>query len=659
MTRKHHSTEQAWESSWMARVSAGLGVLVLLLGLMVLLGWAMGSVALETAVSGHASMKANTALCFVLCGLALVLRVRLGKAVRRVVAGLSLCVGLIAGLTLTEAVGAASLGLDQLLVRDTLSSFYPGRMASITAVCFVFCALALGFADRAGRWPRRLSTGATLLLAASAYASVVAYLFGVSMLYGGTMRAGYVSMAVHTGVGFILLSAGLLVADTRSQLALLLRRHEAGSALLRRLVLPMILLPVVLGWLYLLPAMDFGGARFGMALLALTSAVAGTVVLVLQARYLNRVEVQRKRNARLLQESAAEVARSEHELRLVTDHLPALLSYVGLDGRFVRVNRTYETWYGRPWQELIGHHVMDLLGHAYWLRTEPYRARARAGETVTFEDICPAPAGERHAQITYAPDRDETGVVRGLATMVLDVEERLKTEAALRQSEKLAVVGRLASSIAHEINNPLEAVTNLLYLSAEELRGQPGPLPEYVELAQAELARVTHIVTQTLRFHRQSTSAVRSSMAALLEPVLVLHGGRLHAAGIVVEKRFAANDDVVCREGEIRQVLANLVGNAIDAMPRGGRLLLRTHCTRGGVAITLADTGSGVSEKTRATLFQPFHTTKGATGSGLGLWVSKEIVDRHGGRLRLRSVVGQGTVFCVWLPEQAAPERVS
>ena len=659
MNGQQNSTEQAWESSWMAHVSAGLGVLVLLLGLVVLLGWAIGSLALETAVSGHASMKANTALCFMLCGLALVLRVRLGRPARRIVAGLAMATGLVAGLTLLEDASGASFGLDQLFARDPLSPTYPGRMAYITAVCFVLCALALGFADRAGRWFHRLSSGATLLLSAIAYASIVAYLFGVSMLYGGTFRAGSVSMAVHTGAGFTLLSLGLLLADTRSQLALLLRRREAGSALLRRLALPMILLPVVLGWLYLLPAMDIGGARFGMALLALTSAVAGTVVLVLQARYLNRVEVQRKRTARLMQESAAEVARSEHELRLVTDHLPALLSYVGLDGRFVRVNRSYEVWYGRPAQELIGQRVVDLLGQAYWLRTEPYRARARAGETVTFEDIYPAPTGERHAQITYAPDRDEAGVVRGLATMVMDVEERLKTEAALRQSEKLAVVGRLASSIAHEINNPLEAVTNLLYLSAEELRGRPGPLPEYVELAQAELARVTHIVTQTLRFHRQSTSAIRSSMGTLLEPVLVLHGGRLHAAGVTVEKRFAANDDVVCREGEIRQVLANLVGNAIDAMPHGGRLLLRTQRTPGGVTITLADTGSGVSEKTRATLFQPFHTTKGATGSGLGLWVSKEIIDRHGGRMRLRSVVGQGTVFRVWLPEQAAPERVS
>ena len=624
--------------------------MVVVLGVSVLVGWAIGSVALVTFISGHAAMKANTALCFVLCGLALVLRARLGKAARRVVRGLALAVGILAGLTLLESITRVSLGIDQLLFRDTLSPLYPGRMAYISSACFLLSSIALGFAEPAGRWSRRISTAAALLLAAAAYSSIVGYLFGVSTLYGGALSSGNVSMAVHTGLGFVLLALGLFAADLRSQFATLLRRREAGSALLRRMVLPVILLPVLLGWLYLLPAMDFGGARFGMALLAMTSAVAGTVVLILQARFLNRGEVQRRRTARLLQESAAEVARSEHELRLVTDHLPALLSYVGLDGRFVRVNRTYEAWYGRPARELVGQRVVDLLGEHYWSLTEPFRARARAGETVTFESIYPAPAGERHVQVTYAPDRDESGVVRGLATMVLDVEERMKAEAALRQSEKLAVVGRLASSIAHEINNPLEAVTNLLYLSGEEVQGHPGPLPQYLELAQSELARVTHIVTQTLRFHRQSTSPVRASMASLLEPVLVLHGGRLHAASVLVEKQFAPDDEALCREGEIRQVLANLVGNAIDAMPRGGRLLLRTHRIGGGIAVTVADTGSGVSDKTRATLFQPFHTTKGATGSGLGLWVSKEIIDRHHGRIHVRSVVGQGTVFRVWLP---------
>ena len=645
-----------WQASQMTRTGMLLGLLVVLLGVVVLVGWAVGNTTLMSIVPGYASMKANTALSFLSCGLALLLRVKAGRAARYTIVVLTGIAAFIGALTLIEDLSGLSFGIDQLLFADPVAPTFPGRMAYVTAANFILAAVALAYADMPQRWARRVSNGAAFLVLGISYAGIVAFIFGVPMLYGGT---GYSSMAVHTGVGFIVLSLGILAADTRSHITTLLRRAEAGSLLLRRLVLPMILLPVLLGWLYLLPAMDFGGARLGMAMLAMTSAGAGTIVLVLQAQFLNRGELQRKRTTHLLQESAAEVARRERELRLVTDHLPALMSYVGLDGRFIRVNRTYETWYGRPTEELIGQRVADLLGEDYWARTEPYRARARKGETVSFEGLYPAPFGARHVQITYAPDCDADGIVRGLATMVLDVEERLKTEAALRQSEKLAVVGRLASSIAHEINNPLEAVTNLLYLCGEDLRGQPGALQEYVAMAQTELARVTHIVTQTLRFHRQSTSAARTSLSALLEPVLVLHAGRLHAASICVEKDFAADDRVICCDGEIRQVLANLVGNAIDAMPRGGRLLLRTQRIGGGVVVTVADTGSGVSPQTRTKLFQPFHTTKGATGSGLGLWVSKEIIDRHQGRVALRSVVGKGTVFRVWLPDQTLSSDLS
>ena len=253
--------------------------------------------------------------------------------------------------------------------------------------------------------------------------------------------------------------------------------------------------------------------------------------------------------------------------------------------------------------------------------------------------------------------------------MVLDVEEQRRAEASIRQSEKLAVVGRLASSIAHEINNPLEAVTNLLYLAEQD--SPPGStIRSYTQLAQQELSRVTHIVVQTLRFHRQSHHPVLCNLTDMTEQVLVLYHGRLEQAQVVIERRFRATEQILCRDGEIRQVLANLIGNAAEAMaanrtgtgPQARRLLIRTRpatCAsftgRRGVRVTVADTGHGITEETRKTLFQPFHTTKGATGSGLGLWVSKEIVDRHGGRITVRSSTNptrHHTVFAVFLAHQ-------
>ena len=245
--------------------------------------------------------------------------------------------------------------------------------------------------------------------------------------------------------------------------------------------------------------------------------------------------------------------------------------------------------------------------------------------------------------------------------VVLDITGRKRTEAALLQSEKLAAVGRLASSIAHEINNPLEAVMNLIYLA----RGY-AILPEVQQLldvADRELRRVAQIANQTLRFHKQSTSPRAVDPHDLFDSLLTVYEGRLRNGGLSIERRERATHSILCFEGEIRQVLSNLFANAIDAMPTGGRLLLRSrdsahHPTgRRGLRLTIADTGQGIPPATVAKLFEPFFTTKGFAGTGLGLWVSREIVDRHHGQLHLRSSqhpTRSGTVFTLFLPFDAA-----
>ncbi len=247
-----------------------------------------------------------------------------------------------------------------------------------------------------------------------------------------------------------------------------------------------------------------------------------------------------------------------------------------------------------------------------------------------------------------------------VAVFTADLSELKRAESTLRQTEKLAVVGRLASSIAHEINNPLEAVTNLLYLIASE--DLPATLGNYVRLAQQELARVANITTQTLRFHRQSTNPKTASLAQILDGVLTLFQGRLLNAGITVDKQFGNAGPVMSYEGDLRQVFTNLLSNAIDATPPGGRIIVRERdvtdwCsgTR-GVRVTIADTGHGMSAETRKMIFDPFFTTKGITGTGLGLWVSAEILNKHGAKIRVRSrrqQPGQGTVFSILFPSDA------
>jgi signal transduction histidine kinase len=233
-------------------------------------------------------------------------------------------------------------------------------------------------------------------------------------------------------------------------------------------------------------------------------------------------------------------------------------------------------------------------------------------------------------------------------------QEKLAAE-ALRKSEKVAVAGRLAASIAHEINNPLEAVMNLHFLmrSADSLE----VIKDYLAIADQELQRVTEITKQTLKFYRENTNPHRVNMAAVIESALQIYERRLKTFGIATDCEFEPECTVVGITGELRQVLANLISNAIDAMPRGGRLRIRlarsrqwSNGLRRGVQVLIGDTGAGIPLSVRDTILEPFVSTKQEKGTGLGLWVSAEIVRKHGGIVRYRSKIGKGTVFRVFLP---------
>lgn len=259
---------------------------------------------------------------------------------------------------------------------------------------------------------------------------------------------------------------------------------------------------------------------------------------------------------------------------------------------------------------------------------------------------------ERWYSVNVAPVGD------GITLFFRDVTERRRHDALLQRTEKLAAVGRLASSISHEINNPLESVVNLLYL-IEHAEGASGQTRTYAALAASELARVSHIVTHTLKFHRQSTRAAESRISEIIESVLSLFQGRMATLNIQVRREFTEEDVFVCFAADIRQVFANLIGNALDALRGEGTLWLRTRVSRdwktgeAGLRVLVADSGCGMSEATRLRVFEAFFTTKQTTGTGLGLWVSDEIIRKHKGVVRVRSSEGverRGTVFSIFFP---------
>lgn len=343
---------------------------------------------------------------------------------------------------------------------------------------------------------------------------------------------------------------------------------------------------------------------------------------------------------------------------------------------YVRVNDYLASTHGMPAGEHQGRRVTDFYPAELGVEKEGFLKKVfQTGvpiRNVQLSGEMPHSRGVQRSWLMHSyPVRTQDDRVQWVGVIVVEITDQLKAEEALRKSEKLAAAGRLAASIAHEINNPLESVTNLLYLLGSYEPMQPEA-KQFISTAQAELARVSEITQQTLRFYRQSTLPSLANVADVLDSVLSLYRSRLESTGIAVERRYSRETEVFGFSGELRQLFANLIGNAVDAMPNGGQLRIHVHRGRQasnscleGVRVTIADSGTGMSEETRRGLFEAFYTTKQTTGTGLGLWVSDEIIRKHGGTVRVRTKQGvrSGTCFMVFFPDRlhraAEPEAMA
>jgi PAS domain S-box-containing protein len=261
-----------------------------------------------------------------------------------------------------------------------------------------------------------------------------------------------------------------------------------------------------------------------------------------------------------------------------------------------------------------------------------------------------------------APIRDSAGKMIGVVLVFRDITERRMSEGALMRAEKLAAAGRLAASVAHEVNNPLEGLTNLVYLArrseeVEEIR-------QLLMQAESELGRIAHITRQSLGFYRETATPAHFKPAKIVREVSSFYAARAATLGVTFHVNAATDREVLGAAGELRQILSNLLANSLDACGKGARIRIETHSavdprnpSNPGVRITIADTGTGIAPEHLQSVFEPFFTTKTDTGTGLGLWVSRELVEKHGGSLRVRSRNIHprcGTVFSIFLPQQAA-----
>ena len=334
-----------------------------------------------------------------------------------------------------------------------------------------------------------------------------------------------------------------------------------------------------------------------------------------------------------------------------------------LRGYVTSWNRRAEMMFGYSAEEMIGRSITKIIPPELWVDEDRILSTIARGERIEhFETERLRKDGSRiDVSLTISPILDLKGTIVGAAKIARDITQRRKAERALRTTERLASVGRLAATVAHEINNPLEAVTNLIYLAQQT--AERRDVRSYLDNAQQELERISHLTKQTLGFYRDTKGASTMRVGPLLQGLLSVFGSRVKNKGALMQVELQQDPEIIAVPGEIRQLLANLIGNSIDAVERGGTIRVRLSAVdeRGGfrasgIRMTVADTGSGIPAAIRENLFEPFFTTKKEVGTGLGLWVCKNIAEKHHGNIRFHSSAVPGrswTVFSVFLPQHS------
>jgi PAS domain S-box-containing protein len=398
---------------------------------------------------------------------------------------------------------------------------------------------------------------------------------------------------------------------------------------------------------------------------AVISKADGPAVLLAKAEELLR-GVKHK-GLRLVGEPAAQVTADPERLQpllaaIVESSDDAIFSKT-LDGIITSWNKAAEKMYGYRAEEIIGKPVSILLPPDRPDEIRNILEGLKRGERIDhFETVRVAKDGHQLAvSVTISPIRDSSGRIVGASVIGRDITQRKMAEQAVRNSEKLAVAGRMAATVAHEINNPLEVVSNILYL-LEQTSTWDETAHRFVRMAQEEVENLRQITKLTLGFHRQldsQPSEVR--IPELVDNVLTLFRRKIQSFGIAVETRYDSPGILHGVPAEFRQVLSNLLVNALDALQQTGNKLIIRVCdsvdwknlSREGLRITIADDGSGIPQAARAHIFEPFYTTKAEEGTGMGLWVTRGIIEKYGGTVRFRSRTDlgrSGTTFSVFIP---------
>jgi PAS domain S-box-containing protein len=370
--------------------------------------------------------------------------------------------------------------------------------------------------------------------------------------------------------------------------------------------------------------------------------------------------------ARELQESGErtrESAKRLGELAAIVASSDDVILSKDLNGIITSWNDAATRIFGYSPEEMIGASILKLIPEHLHSDEKTILENIRAGRRIEhFETVRKTKDGRLiDVSLTVSPIKDEKGRVIGASKILRDVSSRRRMEQSLLQAEKIAATGRMAATIAHEINNPLAAVMNLLYLLRAKITDDEGR--RFLATAEGELGRVSHIAKQTLGYYREHAAASLASVSDIAEHALTIYEPRCTAAGIAVRRSIGPSTRIMLRRGEMMQVISNLIANSIYAMPEGGTLSVSV-CdalnAADGIVLTVKDDGVGIAPTDLPKVFDAFFTTRATVGTGIGLFVAKQFVEGHGGRINIesnREPDRHGTTIRVFLPLHTAYER--
>ncbi|MBI3653082.1 MAG: PAS domain S-box protein [Acidobacteria bacterium] len=637
-------------------------VVVIVLGGVVALGWVFNLALFKSLSPGLVSMKFNTALCFILCGLALYLLTRETTGPRALVlvrAG-ALLAALIGLSTIVEYLTGREFNIDQWVFRDldATQTSHPGRMAPLTGFSFLALGLALLLLERRRYWPAQAFA---LVVSLISLLSFSGYLYGVKSLY----QIGYFTpMALHTVLGFSLLSFSILFANSEQAFLAIITSDTVGGVMARRMIPAAIFIPLAIGWVGLLGLrLRVYEVEFGVAALVLSAVVLHCLMIFWNARSLHLADGKR-------QHAEAASRQSEEKYRSIFENAIEGIFQSLPNGQVITANPALA--------RMLGYDSSDALLLAFTnpshthlvdptLREELFDRLAAHGAVQGFEAQLQCQDGKKIWVLISAHEiYDAEGELLSLEGIIEDITARKNLEEQLRQSQKMEAIGRLAGGIAHDFNNLLTAILGYSELIRSALEPQ-HPMRLQVEEIDKAGRRAAALTNQLLAFSRKqilqprvlNLNTVINDMQKMLQRVI---GEDIELSIHLDTALHHVRADV----GQLEQVLLNLLVNARDAMPRGGTILLETRNTSvdeayasqhleahpgNYVMLAISDPGIGMDSATLAQIFEPFFTTKEVgKGTGLGLSTVFGIIKQSQGYIQVYSEPGTGTSFKIYLP---------